>query len=276
MDFPPVYVISMPNSSRVNVIKSQLNELRIDFTIQEAIDGSKLNEENINELVDLKSCDARLGFRISKNMAGAGLSHRAVYKKAFDSKSDWVLILEEDVSITKFNREIVFSIISKLDDSPTLVQLFTRASRMMNKSSIIELSSSEIMYNFKNRLVGYGAQAYLINRNALKYALNSKKLNGPADWPPWSQNCKFFGVYPWLFYETNQGSTVPLPETDNYRYILRRLAQITGLHYLYYRNQYSNLKSYIHEEIHPYFVHLLWKLTGSKYYDKDYKGPQII
>ena len=276
MNFPPVYVISMTNSSRVNIIKSQLAELQIDFTIQEAIDGSKLSEASITELVDLKSCDARLGFRISKNLLGSGLSHREVYKKAFDSKSDWVLILEEDVLITNFNREIILSIIANLDESPALVQLFTRASRMMERSSVVRLSSSEIMYNFKKRIVGCGAQAYLINRNALKYAVDSKKLDGAPDWPPWSQYCEFFGVYPWLFYETNLGSTVPLPETDKYRYIARRSAQIFGLHYVYYRNQYSSLKSYIREEVQPYFIHLLWKLTGSKYYNKDSEGPQII
>jgi len=276
VNFPPVYIISMSNSKRVDVIKSQLNELKIDFTIQEAIDGSKLDKESINKLVDLKSCDARLGFRIGNNLIGSGLSHKEVYKKAFNLNSDWVLILEEDVSVTKFDKDIILSIISKLDDSPTLVQLFTRASRIMKKSTIVELNSHKIMYNFENRLVGCGAQAYLINRNALKLAINSKKIDGAPDWPPWSKNCKFFGVYPWLFYETALGSTVPLPKANKYRYTIRRFAQISGLHYFYYKKQYCDLKSYLKEEIHPYLIHLLWKLTGSKYYKKDSKGPQFI
>ena len=66
MNFPPVYVISMPNSSRVNVIKSQLAELHIDFTIQEAIDGSKLSEESINELVDLSPRGIRTHLALNK------------------------------------------------------------------------------------------------------------------------------------------------------------------------------------------------------------------
>jgi hypothetical protein len=276
MNFPSVYVISMPNSPRVNVIKSQLTELRIDFMIQEAIDGSKLSEESINELVDLKSCDARLGFRISKNLIGSGLSHRAVHKRAFDSNSDWALILEEDVSITNFNKEIIFSIIVNLDNSPTVVQLFTRASRMMRRSSVVELSSSVVMYDFYNRIVGCGAQAYLINRKALKLALASKKLNGAPDWPPWSQDCKFLGIYPWLFHETAEGSTVPLPKIHKYTYLLRRLTELTGLHYIYYRKEYGSLKRYIGEEIVPYITHLFWKITGSRHYKNDSRGPQII
>ncbi len=266
----------MPQSTRVNVIKSQFEFLKIPYTLQEAISGESLTISEINSSVNLRSCDARLGFRISKNLIGSGLSHREVYKKAIKTNSDWILILEEDVSITHFNEVLIFKIINKLNNEPTIVQLFTRASRIMENKSRIELSAEHSLFTFKPRLVGCGAQAYLINRKALTLALREMKLNGAPDWPPWAQKCKTYGVFPWLFHETALNSTVRLPEVNKRQYLCRRLFQLTGLHYLLFHREYQSFQQYIREEIYPYLLYLAWKMKGSKYYQQNINGPQVM
>lgn len=70
-----IFVITMPDSKRVELIKSQLKSLKIPFVIQEAIVGSNLSDEEIKSKVDLRGCYARLGYKISKNLIGCGLSH---------------------------------------------------------------------------------------------------------------------------------------------------------------------------------------------------------
>lgn len=86
MSFIPIYITEMLGSKRVELIKSQLRSLDLHFISQEAIAGKNLTESEIKVLVDLKKCDAKLGYRISPNLIGSGLSHREIYKKGFQSK----------------------------------------------------------------------------------------------------------------------------------------------------------------------------------------------
>lgn len=267
----------MPGSKRVELIKSQLSSLNLKFISQEAIAGKNLTESEIKDLVDLKSCDARLGDRISANLIGSGLSHREVYKKGFKSEYDWILILEEDVVVKNFNRNIIEKAMNVAGSYPTIIQLFTRASRIVKTPPIYTGENHDVIFEFNKRIVGSGAPAYLINRAAIGLALSVDKLNGAPDWPPWAQKVKMLCIYPWIFNETNEGSTVSgLMHISRSKYLMRRLSQLLGIHYLKFRNQYDGLRSYLNEEIAPYFLYLFWKFNKSKHYLNDVNGPQIL
>lgn len=276
MGFIPVFIISMPDSKRVNTIKSQLDNLGIDYEVQNAVVGNNLTSKDIDNLVDLRGCDARLGYRISKNLMGSGLSHIEVYKKAYALRSDWVLILEEDAILIDFNKDLINRATSKLDEGDVIIQLFTRAARLIKKTSLYELDDNKYLFEFNKRIVGCGAPAYLINRGALRTALSQYKLIGAPDWPAWGQKVKFFGLYPWMVKESGDGSTVPAGSMSRFQYLKRRLAQLIGLHYLRYRSEYKNYKEYFSEEITPYVLHVIWRLRGSKHYRNDQEGLQII
>jgi len=276
MNFIPVFIISMPDSKRVNLIKSQLASLGLSFEIQSAVIGKNLTDLQINNLVNLRGCDARLGYRINNNLIGSGLSHIEVYKKAFALGSDWTLILEEDAILIDFDKDLINESTLKLSEGAVIIQLFTRAARLVKKSSFYELDDRRILFEFNRRIVGCGAPAYLINREALEIALANQKLEGAPDWPPWGQKIKFFGIYPWLFKETGEGSIVPVGSISRMQNIGKRLTQLFGIHYLIYKSEYKNYKEYFNEEISPYFLYLLWRLKGSKYYKNDEEGLQII
>lgn len=276
MGFIPVFIISMPDSKRVNTIKFQLDNLGIDYEVQNAVVGNNLTSKDIDNLVDLRGCDARLGYRISKNLMGSGLSHIEVYKKAYALRSEWTLVLEEDAILIDFNKDLINKAASKLDEGDVIIQLFTRAARLIKKTSLYELDDDKYLFEFNKRIVGCGAPAYLINRGALSTALSQYKLIGAPDWPAWSQKVKFFGLYPWMVKESGDGSTVPAGSMSRFQYFKRRLAQLIGLHYLKYRSEYKNYKEYFSEEIMPYVLHVIWRLRGSKYYRNDQEGLQII
>ena len=76
--------------------------------------------------------------------------------------------------------------------------------------------------------------------------------------------------------ETGDGSTVPVGSISRAQNFGRRLSQLLGMHYLIYRAEYTNYREYFIEENLPYFLYLLWRVTGSKYYKNDKKGLQII
>lgn len=276
MNFIPIYLIEMPNSERSEIIKSQLKSLEISFESQKAVIGKNLTKHEIANLVDLESCNARLGYRISANLIGSGLSHREVYKKAFHSDASWILVLEEDVILKKFNKDIIEIAMLLAGSSPTIIQLFTRASRLVKMPPIYN-NSKYFIFEFNKRIIGSGAPAYLINRAAMALALEVDCLDGAPDWPPWAQKVKMLCIYPWIFTESNEGSTVSgLISTSRTKYLLYRITQLIGLHYFKYRKKYKGFKSYMNEEIVTYVLHVLWKVKGSKHFHGDKDGPQII
>ena len=132
------------------------------------------------------------------------------------------------------------------------------------------------MFKFNKRLAGCGAPAYLINKSALKIALDAGELNGTPDWPSWGQKVSFFGIYPWLFQETGADTTVPMNLILPSQNFKRRISQILGIHYLLYKDEYKNFRSYLSEEIYPYLLFLIWRLRGSRYFKNDRDGIQII
>ena len=277
MSFFPIYIIEMSGSKRAEGIKSQLNSLNLRFEIQEAVNGKDLTESEISRLVDLKSCDARLGYRISSSMIGAGLSHREVYKKGYQGEHSWILVLEEDVGLKDLNFNLIKTAISIAGNKPTIIQLFSRATRLVKTPEILKGENNEFIFEFNKRIVGSGAPAYLINRAAIVLALEVDRLDGTADWPPWAQKVKMLCIYPWIFSESNEGSTVSgLISMSRRKYLLRRLAQLLGIHYFRFHKQYDGFRAYLDEEIIPYCLYLFWKINGSKYLFNDKEGPQIF
>lgn len=276
MNFPKTYVIQMPGSKRNPGLYDSLNSLKIDYQIQEAVVGKNLTEQEILEYVNLKSCDARLGYRISKELIGCGLSHKLIYTDALKKNYDWILVFEEDVQLINFNMHEIEEVTTASNLQPTVIQLFSRSSRIMKVNTIKHIAQSKrIIFDFEPRLIGFGASAYLINKPALVYAVQSELLDGPPDWPAWSSQIKFQGVYPWMVAETAVETTIPDNQIKKISYTKRRLLQITGLHYLRYRAEYSGIKDYLKVEIIPYLIYINWRITGSNYYLNDPGGPQI-
>ncbi len=267
----------MPGSERNPELYNSLEKLSANYEIQDAIVGKDLTTAEIESLVNLRSCDARLGYRISNNLIGSGLSHREIYKKAYAANLDWVLILEEDAILNDFNSLEINEVMNFCKDNPTIIQLFSRAARLMDLKSIRSLKDKKrIIFNFKPRIAGCGAPGYLINLAAIKLALSTDKLAGAPDWPEWAQKVQIKGIYPWMITESDIGSTMPENPISRSRYLTRRLLQFSGLHYLIYKNEYVGLRDYMKEEIIPYLLHLRWKVGGSKFYLNDVDGPQII
>jgi hypothetical protein len=277
MQWLPIYIIKIPNSNRNPGLAKSLNTLGLKFQIQEAVVGNKLTSVQLVKNVNLRGCDARLGYKISKSLIGCGLSHRETYKKFLENGSDWALILEEDVIIEDFNFSELFQALEICNTTPTIIQLFTRSSRIMDEKSIVKLGSgTRIIFNFKPRLVGSGTSAYFINRLAAQKALIDKKLDGAPDWPRWAQGVSQKGIYPWMVCESEIGSTITLSSISHMSNLRRRLLQLTGIHYLTYFQEYSSPIAYFKEEISPYLLYLYWRLRGSHYYLNDVAGPQTF
>jgi hypothetical protein len=272
----PIFIISLPNSTRVNLIKTQLEQLNLEFEIIQGIDGKLLTESDVLASVNRKSCRARLGYEISKGLIGCYLGHLSAYETAKSKDCEWVLILEEDVQVKELSVKVIEEFQKILSDQPKIIQLFSRSSRLADKRTFVQLQQNYFGFRFRPRLVGNGAAAYLINKKALTLATQLPYVTGAPDWPPWSQEIEFYGIYPWMFHEGPTGSEIPNNKITNYKYKSRRIQQILGIHYLIYRGSYKSFTDYYKEEINPYLLHMRWKISGSKTLDDQINSLQIL
>jgi hypothetical protein len=272
----PIFIISLPNSTRVNSIKSQLKQLDLEFEVIRGVDGKQLKDSEILANVDKRSCFARLGYDISRGLIGCYLGHLLAYDAAKSKACEWTLILEEDVQIKALSFQAIEVFQKTLNHQPTVIQLFSRSNRLADKRTFVELIDNYFGFRFRPRLIGSGAAAYLINKKALCLATQSHSVSGAPDWPPWSQEVEFYGIYPWMFHEGPTGSEIPNNTITNYSYRLRRIQQILGIHYLIYRGSYKSFTDYYKEEIKPYFLYMRWKISGSKTLDDQINSLQIL
>lgn len=266
----------MPGSERVLYLIEQLKSKQLVYETIEAVVGKNLTDEEIQDSVSLRGCYARLGYRISPGAIGCGLSHRKVYEIVVENKIDWALILEEDASLSNFNEDVIMEVVGTQEASATIIQLFSRGSRLVLKSKVPSDSVDYNLFEFGPRLIGSGTSAYLINYKAAQVALDSRKLVGAPDWPSWAKSVNFKLIFPWMTFESSVDSTIESDLINRRQYITRRLMQFSGLHYLIYKSEYSGIKDYVVEEVIPFIYHSLWKIKGSKFYKKDRSSFQIL
>lgn len=268
----------MPRSLRSRQLKKQLKSIGLKYEVQRAVVGKALSNEEIFTSVDLKACKVRLGYEIGRELIGSGLSHQQIYTKSLKNKIDWTLIFEEDVTIVneQFFLEDLKLIINsqELISKPNIIQLFSRGSRLVRKQPI-RIFNSTFHLKFFPRLVGAGAQAYLINKSALEFFNKNSKLDGAPDWPPWTLPVHFSAIYPWPVYESETNSTVPHTWQSKSDYWNRRIQIILFIHFFRNLRVYKGFGYFFREEWLPYFLYLFWKIRGSKYLDNSL-GPQIF
>jgi len=94
-----IHVINLKEAvDRRKSIESQLQKLQLSYKIFDAVRGSALSENELNELVDMDEVRKYPNW-LTPNMLGCSLSHMGVYKRMCISKEEWHLVLEDDVII---------------------------------------------------------------------------------------------------------------------------------------------------------------------------------
>ena len=271
-----IYILALKDSKRVQNITLDLKNHYENFTVVEAVDGNKLSNDYISDQYDLKGTFARLGYSINQNLIACALGHKKIYREFLKTNSNWALIFEEDSRLkSNFSPECINRLCEAHFAKPTIIQLFTRSTRLAKRNNWVKISENVFLFPFLARLIGSGTSAYLINREAALLGSTNKKIIGPPDWPNWHTKVSFFGVFPWLTFEENTGSQIPKFDNSKLNIWLRWLSIATGIHYFKYFRNYSSPKTYFLEEVLPLANYAIWRIRGSKYYSTD-ESPQII
>ena len=272
----PVFVIALDESQRFLRLKKDLAANGIKFSRIQAIEGKSLTIASIHEKVNLKSCMSRMGVKISKQLIGCALSHKKVYEQFLTQSSNWALILEEDVRLGDDFHQVISDIEDGLRfQGPTIVQLFTRGERFVSRKEFSDLESNYQFFKFSS--TPGQAAAYLINREAASLALTYPKIDGPSDWPNWSARVAFMGVFPFCVSENGDESSIGSTGITTFRYRMRVLEVVLGIHYFRYMKMYPSASAYFKINVKPIFNRLIWRLHGQPTHPKnDMSGLWLV
>lgn len=212
-----IHVINLKEAvDRRRSIEGQLQKLGLEYKMFEAVRGSSLTQEQLDELVDMDEVRKYPNW-LTPNMLGCSLSHMGVYKRMVDSPEEWHLVLEDDVVID-----------SDLDK--TLKHIEERGEKFrgqlvllygVSHNSIIELKkapesiiSTKKIYRLLNSANIGSTGAYVIHKETAQKMLekNDKVKVAPDTWH-YFQDQKALGdiyiVYPFAarpgFFESTIG-----------------------------------------------------------------------
>ena len=156
-----------------------LSNYKVDFTIIEAIDGSKIDINYLNSLDSTSIINFR-GFKLSSAEVGVYLSHLHIYNLMQINNLEVACILEDDFVIKEGFEEIIApGFISKIDSSFDIIMLghFLSAKSLGVITKFYSLIKTDYFSISEPLEFNYGAHAYLISKKAALTMLN--KFNTP-------------------------------------------------------------------------------------------------
>jgi GR25 family glycosyltransferase involved in LPS biosynthesis len=145
------YVINLDRSkNRFKKIKQRLDFVNLPFEKFNAIDGSKLSNQKITNLVH-PICSNLI---CSRGMIGCAMSHYLLWKKMVDENKEWMLILEDD-AIPALN---IVERLKRLKDlikthpnlfkRPTIINLHCLGDSYENNNNNMTLNGTKLEKNY--------------------------------------------------------------------------------------------------------------------------------
>ena len=221
-----VYIVNLKLSkARKEQILRELNKQKIkNFELIEAVDGNKLNKEEIylHTFKNEKNFNP-WGPKLTNSQIGCALSHIKIYKKFVKSEFEYALILEDDaIFLDNFTTDLKNFIIKNLKFKRQILLLSEL--KEFIKTPIDKIENYEVV-NVTN---AFFTHAYFINKEAAKSIV---KFNYPIK--TWADNFVLFKLYcdieltglnPYLLDQdkTNFNSTVELQKKFKKNFLIKR------------------------------------------------------
>ncbi len=169
----------------------------LKYSFIHAVDGSQLDDKEINQIVDHKLSLKKLKKKLVREEIGCLLSHLSIYKKIINENIEISLILEDDVN---FNHSLIdfFQCYNKLPLKYDLLLLGHHKPLSRNKPGDINFWSKKIKIDkfviSRPAEVCYGTYGYLITyEGAIKLKNRIKKFYLPVD--HYTGSDKFSNLY---------------------------------------------------------------------------------
>ncbi|HHT7676697.1 glycosyltransferase family 25 protein [Pasteurella multocida] len=113
--FPPIFVISLKNSPRRDIIAQRLNGLKLNFKFIDGINGKTLSQDELNN-IDYTFYPQRFAARkpLTVGEIGCAMSHLSIYQMMCNEKIARAIILEDDAIVSHEFEAIVKDSLKKV------------------------------------------------------------------------------------------------------------------------------------------------------------------
>ncbi|MCM1372456.1 MAG: glycosyltransferase family 25 protein [Bacteroides sp.] len=186
------YIINLKTSSvRKDYMKQLLSTYHdLDPKFIEATDGRILTEDELDACYDRKKSLLRYGRKVNLGEIGCTLSHYRNYQKISEGEKNFVLVMEDDISIVG-NLDFLFSerVTSFMHSDEPRILLLSGDYWYWQKKDITRVFSA------------VGSYAYLINRAAARRIVNGIRtpFHVADDWNLYKDfGVKLYAAHPYI------------------------------------------------------------------------------
>ncbi|HHF6503597.1 TPA: glycosyltransferase family 25 protein [Haemophilus influenzae] len=116
--FPPIFVISLKNSPRRDIIAQRLNGLKLNFKFIDGINGKTLSQDELNN-IGYTFYPQQFAVRkpLTVGEIGCAMSHLYIYNMMQEQNIDKAIILEDDAIVSQEFEHIVLDSLNKVPNT---------------------------------------------------------------------------------------------------------------------------------------------------------------
>lgn len=203
-----VLIISLKGSKRQKIIKKNLDKLKINYKIINAIDGAKSfkDKKKLREIYDENFFYQNTGAkRLSAAEIGAAASHIKCYKYIIKNKIKNCIIMEDDCYSSILLKKWIKK---KINIKNSIICFHAYGSGYLEKKKLISKLEKKIsIHRAKTHI--FSSLCYQINNSVCKkiISITKGKVTGYPDWPVnfQKERIKIFLTLPFISRPNDQG-----------------------------------------------------------------------
>jgi glycosyl transferase family 25 len=180
----PVFIISLKNSKRINILKKRFKEVNIKFKIIYGINGKLfLKKKKLHLIYEKNQTIKNIERELSAPEIGAAASHLKVYAHLIKKKIKQAIIAEDDVYPSKLLFEYINNNF-KVKNNEIISFYSSPSSSFLHKKAYKKILNKKVgIYNFATH--AFNCSCYQINIQTCKKIINltNNKVAGLPDWP---------------------------------------------------------------------------------------------
>ena len=183
---PPIFIISLKNSSRREIIAKHLRSLNLDFEFFDAVYGKELSEEELAKIdFDFYPKEHHSPKPLTLGEIGCAISHIKLYEHIVKNNIPEAIILEDDAIVPHNFEKILLSALHKIPKKGDILFLFHGKAKvypfMRNLPERYRLARYRTPSRKSKRTI-IGGVGYFLTINGARKLLNiAYPIRMPAD-----------------------------------------------------------------------------------------------
>lgn len=207
----PVLVVAIDGRPRNHLLLQQVRSFGFSPEVVSAVNGSQLDIEALRRSYDLAGTTRLIGRSPTRAEIGCALSHKRCYQRGIILKSEWLVVLEDDVNLTSSFGHLPHVLTTMTSNRPRVVTFRAPAHcpvEWSSRRSIRHSTGGDTVVLARYFEPPSGTMGYAINASALAAGTRAERVLGLADWPPWGYECEYWCMYPWPVEDAGLGSVI--------------------------------------------------------------------